>query len=266
MQTIRRGRNSIVGCLVIGVLGGVMGTAQAGKFYVGLTGRGESLDVFYQKTVDNTDSRNMSSNQGQVFQADDSAGTASYGFGVLAGYHMPIGPSGVYVSGEIDLAYPSGVVRGYLEGAGISEGRNQLGENWPEDWSFEKERSYGLTVRLGAGIPILGLGPSVYALAGVRRLKARFRSDYSGCLDPTACTAPGEFVSGMDTFNENFNGWTTGGGLEKKLGNAAIRGELRYTDYGSARRVIPFDEVAVKVPLLLEADGVSLRVALVWYF
>ncbi len=266
MQTTRNRRSSIVGCLVIGVLWGVTGTAEAGKFYIGVTGTGERLDVLYEKIVDNTDSRNISSNQGKIYRADDSAAKAAYGFGVLAGYHLPLGPSGVYLSSEIDMDYDGSVVRGHLRGAGTSEGRNQLGENWPEDWSFEKARSYGLTVRLGAGIPILGFGPSVYALAGLRRLKARFRSDYTGCLDPTPCTAPSEFVSGMDSFNENFNGWTTGGGLEKKLGNAAIRGELRYTGYGRAGRVIPFDDVAVKVPLALEADKVSVRVALVWYF
>ena len=267
MQTIRSRRSNVLGCLAGGLLWGVMGVelAEGGNFYVGVTATGERLKVLYDKTVDNTDPRNMSSHQGQVYRADDSAAKGIYDVGFLAGYRMPLSLTGIYLSSEVDVAYPEGAVRGRIQGAGTSAGRNQLGENWPEDWSFEKDRSYGLTVRLGAGIPIVGTG-SVYGLAGVRLLKAKFRVDYTGCLNPTPCVAASQFTTGRDIVEENFTGWTTGAGLENKLGPAAIRGELRYTDHGSAERVIPFDDVAVRVPIALEAGEVSLRVGLLWYF
>ena len=258
------------GCLAAGMLWFVMGAAPAegGDFYIGVTGSGERLDVLYDKTVDNTSPNNISLNPGEVFRADDSATKLAYGYGFLAGYRATLGLTGIFVAGEGDLSYHRGVVIGRLPGLGTSEGRNQLGEVWPEDWSFDKDRSFGFTLRLGAGIPVVGpgLGPSVYGLVGVRYLKAGFRSDYTGCLNPEPCTEAGEFTSGTDRFDENFLGWTTGGGVEKKLGSIAIRGEVRYTDYGSATRTIPFTDVGVTVPLSLEASGVSARVGLLLYF
>ena len=107
--------------------------AQEGGLYVGVTGLVERLNGFYEKTVDNTDPRNMSPSRGHVYRADDSAAGTAYGVGFLTGYRFPLGPSGVYLSGEADLTTGGGAVRGRLEGAGFSEGRNQLGEGWPED-------------------------------------------------------------------------------------------------------------------------------------
>lgn len=272
MRTPRNGRTCSWCCLATGVLWGVIGPgvtlAEGGSFYVGVTAAAERLDVLYEKTVDNTPASNMTVNQGRVFQSDASAARAAFGVGFLGGYRMSLGPTGVYLSAEGDTAYHAGTVRGILPGAGASEGLNQLGENWPEDWSFDKDRSYGLTVRLGTGIPILGWGSgmSVYALVGLRRFKTGFRTDYTGCLNPEPCTGANELTSGTDRFDENFTGWVTGGGLEKRVGSIAIRGELRFTDFGSAGRVIPFDAVGVKVPLSLDPSGVGLRAALLWYF
>ncbi len=264
------GRAKLWGCLAAGLLCIVPGAAPAegGDFYVGLTGSGERLGVLYDKTVDNTGPGNMSLNQGQVFRADDSSTKVGYGYGFLAGYRVPLSLTGIFVAAEGDLGYHRGVVLGRLPGLGTSKGRNQLGEVWPEDWSFDKDRSFGFTLRVGAGIPVVGpgLGPSIYGLVGVRRLRAGFKSDYTGCLDPTPCTEAGQFTTGTDRFDENFTGWTTGGGIEKKLGNIALRGEIRYTDYGSASRTIPFSDVGVTVPLSLKASGVSARLGLLFYF
>ena len=264
------GRVNLWGFLAAGLIWIALGAAPAegGDFYVGVTGAGERLDVLYDKTVDNTSPSNISLNQGQVFQADDSATKVGYGYGFLAGYRVPLGLTGVFVAAEGDLGYHRGVALGRLPGLGTSEGRNQLGEVWPEEWSFDKDRSFGFTLRLGAGIPVVGpgLGPSVYGLVGVRRLSAGFRSDYTGCLNPEPCTEASQFTSGTDRFDENFTGWTTGGGIEKKLGSIALRGEVRYTDYGSASRTIPFTDVGVTVPLSLETSGVSARVGLLLYF
>jgi len=246
-----------------------MGTASAqeGGPYLGVTGALERLEAFYEKTVDNTDPRNASPSRGQVYRADDTGVGATYGVGFLAGYRRPLGAGGTYLSPEADLSLHGGAVNGYLEGAGLSAGRNQLGESWPEDWSFEERRSYGLTIRLGAGISAPGTASelSVHALAGFRRLDARLGLDYAGCFTAALCAAD-ELTPVTESHDESFTGWTAGAGLEKRLGNTAIRGELRYTDYGSAKRVVPYDDLGISVPLVLEASGPSVLVSLIRHF
>ena len=240
--------------------------AQEGGFYVGVPAAVERLEVRYDKAVDNTDPRNVSPSRGRVYRADASDTGPARGVGFLAGYRLAFGSSGVYLSGEFETAVHGGAVQGRLEGAGFSAERTQLGENWPEDWAFEKQRSYGFTVRLGAGVP-RGGGSSLYGLAGLRRLDARFGVDYVGCFSFSLCTAPEEFVPRTDNYDEGFTGWTAGVGVEQRLrGGAALRGELRYTGYGGTERVIPYDDLAIQVPLALEASGVGFQASLLWYF
>lgn len=150
---------------------------------------------------------------------------------------------------------------GQLAGQGTSPGLNQLGEVWPEDWSLTKQRSFGVTARLGMEVPVLSA--SVYALVGMRRLDADFETEYVGCLSPMGC-APGELTSGEEQHDESFNARTIGAGLEKTLGKAAIRGELRHTDHGSSTRIVPFPDVAVTVPVELATSEFGVGVSLVW--
>lgn len=257
------------GLLAAGMLWGLLGTASAqeGGPYVGVTGAMNRLEVFYEKTVDNTGARNTSPSRGQVYRADDTAAGAAYGAGFLAGYRVPLGAGGTYLSPEADMSLHGGAVNGYLEGAGFSAGRNQLGESWPEDWSFEARRSFGLTVRLGTGISAPGTVSelSVYALAGLRSLDARLGLDYAGCFTAALCAAD-ELTPVTERHDERFTGWTAGAGLQKRLGNTAIRGELRYTDYGRAKRVVPYDDLGISVPLVLEAGGASVLVSLIRHF
>lgn len=53
-------------------------------------------------------------------------------------------------------------------------------------------------------------------------------SEYVGCLSPMGC-APGELTSGEEQHDESFNARMIGAGLEKTLGNVAVRGDLRPT-------------------------------------
>ena len=268
MQATRHGCNPryLVVLLLVGTVGAV--PVQGGDLYIGASASADRLNVLYEKIVDNTNPRNFSPHQGQRLRDEATATKLAYNYGFLAGYKVPLSVTGIYVALEGEMLRHGGVAVGRLTGQGTSSGRNQLGEVWPEDWTLEKERSYGLTARVGAGIPFFGtwFGPSAYGLVGVRRLKAGFRSDYRGCVTETACTEPGQFVTGSDSFSETFSGWTVGGGLEKKVGSLAIRGEVRVTDYSKAGRVIPFDDLFVSVPLDLEPDSISFGLTLVWYF
>ena len=126
----RRGRVGVVLPAVLWILTGTA-LAQESGFYAGVPAAAERLRVFYEKAVDNTDPRNMSPSEGRVYRADDTAAGAAGGVGFLAGYRVPLGPNGVYLSGDGDVIFPGGAARGRFEGAGASPGRTQLGESWP---------------------------------------------------------------------------------------------------------------------------------------
>ena len=101
---------------------------------------------------------------------------------------------------------------------------------------------------------------------GLRRLDANFGVDYAGCYSYALCTED-QLTPAADSFEENLTGWTAGAGVEQRLGGSVgIRGELRYTRYGSAERVIPYDDLAIRVPLAVQADGVGAQLGLIWYF
>lgn len=229
--------------------------------YIGVAVSGSSYDVDYSKAVDNTSPANVSAGAGRVVRAAAAAGSATWDVGLLAGYRLPLGS--LYLDVEADVVLHQGSASGYLAGAGTSRDRNELGEVWPEDWSLTKERSLGATARLG--MEVAALGASVYALVGLRRLDADFETAYTGCLSPMGC-APGELTAGEEQHDESFDARTLGVGVEKALGSAAVRGEVRHTDHGSSTRTVPFTEVAVTVPVELATSEFGVGVSLVWWF
>lgn len=248
--------------------------AEEGRFYIGGAATVEWLDASYGKIVENRppSPRCQEVLCPAVFQEEDSADKTGYGFGFLAGYRMPLNER-FYVGGEVDLTLHDGTARGQLDGVGRSSGRNQPGESWPDSWSFGKDVSYGLTVRLGVRPDVLQLWEdeaSVYVLAGVRHVKARFTIDSYGCLlsetQTTDCSTPDQFTAGRQSHTLSFNAWTSGLGLEKMIGpHAAIQGEVRYTGYPS-QNWISFDLGSIRVPVDVDHDEVNLLVKMVWYF
>ena len=78
------------------------------------------------------------------------SGPPSAGAGAVAGYRHELADSGVYLAGEVDADFRGGAADGEFNGIGMSPGRNQLGEFWADQWTFEGNRSYGIAVRLGA--------------------------------------------------------------------------------------------------------------------
>ena len=243
--------------------------AHQGRFYVGVQVPVERVDASYDKTVDNTNSSNP--RRGQVFQDHDSDDTFAYGIGFLTGYRIPLHTeSGLYVSGEVDLAFHGGQAKGQLPGVGDSPGRNQPGESWPDHWSFEKDRSYGFTLKLGGSPGVLrSWDTSVYVLGGIRLIQAQFKNHYRGCLSDVNCTstAQPEFVSGTTPRDLDYTAWTYGAGVEKMLSeNLGLRIETRYTQYNSKRWVELFSDVGVRVPTQVDADDVGLLMSLAWYF
>ncbi len=268
MRSMRPGKPvHFVVALLLACLAG-SAPATAGDFYIGASAAADRLNVLYEKVVDNSNPQNASLNQGLMVRDEASAAKLGYSYGFLAGYKAPLSITGIYVALEGEMLRHGGIAAGRLAGTGTSDTRNQLGEVWAEDWTFQKDRTFGLTGRLGFGIPLIGtwFGPSVYGLVGMRRLSAGFESRYAGCFTATPCTEPDQFGSGSDDFSESFSGLTYGGGIEQKVGAFSLRGEVRFTDYSKGGRVIPFDDVFVSVPLDLTPDSVSVGAILVWYF
>ena len=109
----------------------------------------------------------------------------------------------------------------------------------------------------------MGWGTDLYVLGGLRRLNADFRTAYTGCLLAGGCSA-NEITRGREQHDEEYDAWVVGAGFEKTLGSIAIRGEVRYADHGSSERTVPFDEVAVTVPVELAGGEVGLGVGLIW--
>lgn len=240
------------------------------SFYVGVQVPVERVDTFYDKTVDNTQARNP--RRGQVFHDHDSDDTFAYGIGFLVGHRIPLltKEDGFYISGEVDIAFHGGQAKGQLPGVGESPGRNQPGESWPDRWAFEKDRSYGFTLKLGGSPGVLrSWNTSVYVLGGIRLIQAQFQNHYRGCLSDMNCTSTDqpEFVSGTDSRNLDYTAWTYGAGVEKMLSeHLGLRIETRYTQYNSKQWVELFSDLGVRVPTSVDADDVGLLMSLAWYF
>ena len=251
------------------VLAAVVGSvdavaAQEQRFRFGIALPLERTSVTFAKAVDNTDPNTLvpDPRRGQVFEDQDSAAGSLPGMAVLAGYEWPLGGAG-FLGAELDVAWRRGSVDGKLAGVGLSPERKQLGESWPDDWSFEEKRSYGLTLRLG-GSPgaLAGRGERAFVLAGARRRDTRITVDFNGCFSPTPCT-PDEFGSGTDVRDQSLVSWVLGAGFEKEFGeHVAVRVEGTYATHAEESWAVGFPDVGVTVPTSVGGGGPGVTVAL----
>ncbi len=248
--------------------------AQERGLYAGYTASAEQFDATFSKSVDNTDPDTLvpESRRGMVFHDTSSADTVDLAAGFLAGYRALLGDGGAYLSTEIDVTFHSGEPDGQLSGVGTSAERKQLGESWPDTWSLDKKRSYGLSLRLGFRPESLqSRDMSFYLLGGVRLFKARFSTTFEGCLTAEPCS-PSEYVSGTDGRDVDPIATTWGLGLEKRFGSGdyarriALRFEASYSRYGDESWVADFPDVRVTVPSTVEAEGVGVTVSMVRLF
>lgn len=228
--------------------------AQKGGLYLGAGVVGQRINVQYERDAVGSAPTGGSGDAGVEGRATDSTSQTVFGSGFLAGYRFALRPTGIYVSAEGDMTYHSGTARGAVEASGLTGGLGGLRDSW----SFGEDRSYGVTARLGSGIPILGSGSgaSLYVLAGLRRSQGRFRSELSG--DQATPAAEG-------VFEETVSAWITGAGLEKRLGVIGIRGEVRYADAREASDSTSFGDLNLRVPVSLDTRGMSVRVDLLLY-
>ena len=262
------------------------------RIYIGISAAAEDLDVSVFKAIDNTPDGNMTLSQGEIFTERDSDTKTANGFGIVFGYHCPLHYGSLYWSGEISLAFHSGKARGRLEGIEDVAARKtyndgndpdlpvfsvgpQVGESWPERWTFEKDYSYGLTFRLGGRPEFLTstLGPDagLYVLAGVHRVEAEYVNSGSGCFEtpPALCTSNEDFRANAVRTERDFTTWTLGAGVHAALSEqVGLQIETYYMDYDS-EALVQLDgteELRVRAVHKPDAEEVGLRMRLLRYF
>ena len=250
---------AVAASLLSGAASPALARSAESGFYFGLAGSQERQDVRYFKSVGHL-GRGLSA-------AQDDADRDVSGLGAFAGYRRTLGQAaGIWLAGELEWTAHSGTMRGRYPGACRHAGAcTYFGDAWPEAWTLEKDRSRALTLRLGFRADFLGPGASLYALAGVRRVRADFTVTYRGCGDPATAPPAGVCPAGMvwsatDRLGRDFDAWTFGAGLEQFVGERfALQAELRYTDY-EREAWMPVAGV-VRAALSGRERGASLRLA-----
>lgn len=254
-------------------------------FYMGLSASAENLDVTPSRITDNTHPMNATTSRGRTFSTRDSDTQTTSGFGVFAGYTFRPSNRELYLSAEIDLAYHGGKARGRLEWIKDSAAREragsnpdwpQSGEGWPDNWTFEQNRSYGLTLRLGGQpdflVSMLGPDSGLYALAGVRRIEAEYSLSYEGCSANEGCPGgreDGSYVQGSDRTDTDYTAWTAGLGLHTPIGDRlGMQVEMYYTNYEEEDLLLLDDKGPphIRVVHSPDADGIGLRLRLLRHF
>ncbi len=242
-------------------------SAQAGGFRAGVLVPMERVKATLGKTVDNTAPNTLvpPPRRGTLVMDESSANAWASGIGAFLGYRAPLGGSGFHMGARVEGALHFAAVDGQMAGVGDSPGRNMLGESWPDQWTFERKRSYGLTVEIG-GSPgaLASMDATLFLLGGIRLAQVELTNRFNGCMSPDGC-GPSDFVSGTDARDLNHQAFTFGLGLEKGLGEGlALRVEASHTPYCNEQWTAQFTEVGVTVPTVLDAGETGLKVGMVW--
>lgn len=232
--------------------------------YGGFISAGEFIDAHYNKTVDNTHPQNVSTQKGIVNRAESNTDGVINGLGYQIGYRIPFGKDVFFLSGEFDYLHHGGSVYGSIEEEGTSEAPNQLGESWSEQWTFQRINSYGMALKLGTSPGTLrSWKAGVYVLAGVRLAKSRLDAYYNGCFKPEPCGIGG-YESGRAAKDFYSTAWTSGVGVEKKIGKHRwIEVEWRYTSFTKEKWITPFPDLGVEVTSDLVSQAADLRINVV---
>lgn len=191
--------------------------ALAQGFYFGGAVGVEYADVDYGKsiTLNPPDAASVTNRDG-----DSGQGVIS-SFKAVLGHRWNLS-GGLYFSGEIDLALrPDSPIKGSIEGT--TTPGNPDSDVFPGNWSLNKNRDAGFSVKLGYSSGEAGfLGGSVYALAGVRRLDVEIETTATGVLSDGQT-----FIDSKARRDFSVTPWVFGGGIE--IGNEKSRLDLRTT-------------------------------------
>lgn len=226
-----------------------------------------SLGATMQKTVDNRDPNTLvpEPRRGKVYHDEASGDALSVGIGAAAGYRTAISQDAWFLEGDLGFALHRGRTNAQFAGEGTSPDRRQLGESWPDSWTYAKRLTYETTVRLG-GSPqgLRARGGGVYVLAGVRFTDMRFTNHYLGCFSPEPCQ---EYGGGTEMRDWRSTVWVSGLGIERRLGGrSSFRAEASYSIHGREEWITPFDDVGVTVLSGMDAREIALTIGVVRWF
>ncbi len=229
------GRHAVL--LAAGLLAAEAAVASDGRFHIGIQAAAADAEPEFGRVFHNR-TQAVPTGLGRILRDRDEDSEALTGAGLLLGYRRTFA-DGLFLEVELDAAVHGGTARGRLAGVGVSPGRNQAGESWPYRWRFEKDRSFGLTLRFGGSPAFLHTlicpDSSLHLLAGIRRARSSFGYRSRGCTLGGGCTDD-QYLDSDEHWDFYQTAWSFGGGLEVPLGSdLALRGELRRTRYEKHR-------------------------------
>ncbi len=238
-------------------------------FHLGVTLPVGQIGATMEKAVDNTAPNTLvpEPRRGMVFRDQVSGDGFAYGVGVVGGYRVPLSDGSWFLEGDAGVEWHWGETEARFAGVGTSADRRQLGESWPDRWTFARDRSYGASLRLGGSPGGLDThGVAVYMMAGMDLAGVKFTNHYNGCLTPEPCD-PSGYTSGHEDRDFDFTVWRAGVGLERSLGErAVIRAEAGYARYVREEWITPFNDVVVTVDSSIDANEVGLSLGVVRFF
>ncbi len=212
--------------------------AKNGSFYIGFSGDVVRSGFEHAKTIDNTNVPDSYLQKGNSYSETESINKTGFGGRLFVGYQLNLDSTGTaYLAIEANGGIDSGKPTGMFVGKGQSEGKNQLGELWPDKLTVERKFNYGGPFLLGASPEVLTSflvsRAGVYILGGFQRLHTKLTTaDYNGCLIADKLCAETEFTSGSVFYDKALFGGTFGGGIEKMIGEkTGIFVEVRHTRY-----------------------------------
>ena len=232
--------------LAAGLLAAQAAAASDGRFHIGIQASAADAEPEFGRVFHNR-RQDVPPGLGRILRDRDEDSETLTGAGLLLGYRRTFA-DGLFWEAELDAAVHGGTARGRLAGVGVSPGRNQAGESWPYRWRFEKDRSFGLTLRFG-GSPaffhqLAGAGSSLHLLAGIRRIRNDFGYHARGCTRGGGCTDD-QYLESDEHWEFYQTAWSFGGGLEVPIGaDLALRGEIRHTRYEKHRWGQYFTDIA----------------------
>ena len=259
---------AVAASLLSGAAAPALARAAESGFYAGLAGTAAAFGGRYAKGTYQMDAAGA---RIAGFRTHDDADDELYGLGAMLGYRWALSGAGAWLAAEFEWLSHAGELRGRNPAAcGHAPPCDWSLDHWADAWRLEPDSSRGLTLRLGFRADFLGPEASLYALAGVRRVRAERVLVYSGCTttawSPGAvCAAgrggaPGYIRDVRSSRGVDFDAWILGAGAEWPLGGAyALQAEARYADYGRERRLSTFPGGAVPSAHSARALGVALR-------
>ncbi len=153
--------------------------------------------------------------------ARDSENEEDMMFGIAVGYQFSLAPR-THLKTELDFAAHKQAIHGFLDGTGTDPE-----DVWPGAWSVEKNRSAGLTFKLGYEPEAINPIDSIYLLTGVRWLPL------TGEVHANGNAAPNQPIAAVSRRDFDVRPWVIGTGATfEALETGQFNFELRYMDYG----------------------------------